>query len=319
MRKIKIGILGYSNIAKKSIIPVLFEHPKFDLQFIASRSLKKQQEIKEEYSIQTGTYNQLLHKDLDAIYVSVPVGLHYELGKEVLNSGKHLLLEKTFTNSFETTKELLEIAIKQKVVAMEALMYQYHPLFKKVKELIENGEVGEIKHIEAYFGFPHLDINDIRYGQALGGGATLDALVYPLSLIISLLGKQYKNYFSTITFNTNYPVDENGTVYFEYPESSAIIKYGFGLAYRNEYKIWGTEGILAVKRGFSRPEDYVNSIVIEKNTKEAYIDIPASNHFYNMFDTFYEKVNGLNDDQVDYELLARMEIIDNVYREGYKI
>lgn len=317
MKKIKIGIIGYSNIAEKSIIPALIEHPNYDLHYIASRTIEKQHEIQQKYDIQSGTYNQLLGENVDAIYVSVPVGLHYELGKEVLTSGKHLLLEKTFTHSYETTKELLELATKQRLVAMEALMYQYHPLFNKVKNIINMGEIGQIKHVEAYFGFPHLDSNDIRYNRELGGGATLDALVYPLSLIVSLLGTQYKNYYSSITFNNELQIDENGTVFMDFQDSSVLIKYGFGLAYRNEYKVWGTEGILKVKRGFSRPSNFTNSIVIEKNTKESYINVPASNHFYNMLDVFFEKTNAFNQYELEIDLLARMKIIDKIYKDGY--
>lgn len=318
MKKIKIGILGYSNIAKKSIIPAILDHPMYELSYIASRSIEKQQEIRKQCSVETGAYDQILKVDLEAIYVSVPVGLHYELGKKVLQSNKHLLLEKTFTHSFETTKELLEIASKQNKVAMEALMYQYHPLFKKVKEIIFNGEIGEVKHIEAYFGFPHLNSSDIRYDAKLGGGAILDASVYPLSLVLFLLGEQYKQVYSSISLDKELQIDENGTIFIEYENSSAIIKFGFGLAYRNEYQIWGTEGILKVNRGFSRPVDFTNSIIIEKNTKQQEIEVPAADHFYNMLDVFYEKIK-MYEHLQDRKLLARMTLIDKIYKDGYTV
>lgn len=318
MRKIKIGILGYSNIAEKSIIPAILDHPMYELTYIASRSIEKQQKINKKYSVETGTYDQILKADLDAIYVSVPVGLHYELGKKVLQSNKHLLLEKTFTHSFKTTKELLEIASKQNKVAMEALMYQYHPLFKKVKEIVVSGEIGEVKHIEAYFGFPHLNPNDIRYNVQLGGGAILDALVYPLSLVLLLLGDLYKKYDASINFNKKMQIDENGTVFFSFEKSTAIIKFGFGLAYRNEYQIWGTEGILKVNRGFSRPADFTNSIIIEKNTKQKEIEVLAADHFYNMLDVFYENIN-MEEPPQDSKLLARMALIDKIYKDGYTV
>ncbi|WP_168193803.1 Gfo/Idh/MocA family protein [Lysinibacillus sp. SGAir0095] len=324
MKKIKIGIMGYSNIAKKSIIPAAINHPDFELCFIGSRSLEKQIEIHEKYNIASGTYEDLLKTDIDAVYVSTPVALHYKYGLQVIDAGKHLLLEKTFTNNYETTLDLLEKGESKKVVVMEALMYQYHPLLSIIKNLLKEGSIGEIKQIEAFFGFPHLDNKDFRYNKVLGGGAILDALVYPLSLVTKLLGNANElmetdlKVHSSIQFNNELDIDENGTLLLENQFTRAVISYGFGLAYRNEYRLWGTEGILTVKRAFSRPENFTNQILLEKNTTQTLIDVPKANHFTFMLYEFSNKIHAKTYKK-DSELLFRMKLIDKIYKEGYKL
>ena len=111
---LKIGVLGNSSIARRSVIPAIKECKDFVLAGVGSREGQ--------------SYESILDSDVDAVYVSLPVGLHYEWGKKVLKSGKHLLMEKTFTESYGQAKELFDIASVLNLSCMEALMYEFHPL-----------------------------------------------------------------------------------------------------------------------------------------------------------------------------------------------
>lgn len=313
MKKIKIGVLGFSNIAKRSVIPAIIANPMFELSMIGTRSPKNTKYYINNPEIKVGTYQQLIESDVDAIYVSLPVGLHFEYAMKVLKSKKHLLLEKTFTSTIETATEIVMTAYKHELVVMEGLMYQYHPLYKTVESLVKVGDIGETLKIEANFGFPHLEKNDIRYNADLGGGAILDALIYPLSFCLFISEMKYEKYGNKVYFDTDIEVDSRGDICLDFGSYQANITYGFGFSYRNEYKVWGSNGILAANRAFSRPPDYKNGLTIQKDGLNREIEVPAEDHFYNMINEFANKIIGKNR-SIDSKLLERMTLISEIYK-----
>ena len=123
------------------------------------------------------------------------------VGTSCLGKSKHLLVEKTFTHSEVTAAALVEEGKQNQLVVMEALTYVYHPLFGQVRSIAHSGSLGEVRHVEAHFGFPYLPETDIRNQAQLGGGAILDALIYPLSFCLYILGDQYNSYYSNIVFD----------------------------------------------------------------------------------------------------------------------
>lgn len=317
--KINIGIIGYSNIAKKAIIPALEQSDYFDLKLIGTR--RKKNEINVIYpNVFFCSYDEVIEsKEIDCVYVSLPVALHFEWAKKVLESGKHLLLEKTFTDSLDKAKELVSLAEDRKLICMEALMYTYHPLFEKVIDLVSNGAIGEVRSVEAAFGFPYLGPTDIRNSTELGGGAILDALIYPLSLALKVAKGEDIEIKSEIFINTDaFAVDTRGFLLLTMGRITAYIAYGFGFYYRNEYLIWGKNGYIKVDRGFSRPSDMPGSILVKTNRAEQTINIPPTNHFVGMLEAFYKKIKGIDHSNSNEkeEILLRMGIISKLYEEA---
>ncbi|GAA3402970.1 Gfo/Idh/MocA family protein [Paenibacillus hodogayensis] len=319
MRELNIGIIGFSSIAKKAIIPALKEIDYFNLKLIGTRN--KKSELNTDYpNVIFCSYDEVIaSEEIDCVYVSLPVSLHFEWAKKVIESGKHLLLEKTFTDSLDKAKELIALAEDRKVICMEALMYIYHPLFKKVMELLDNKVIGEIRTIEASFGFPYLTFSDIRNSPDLGGGAILDALIYPLSLSLKVAKKDNIKMKSELFVKTDaFDVDTRGFLLLNIGGITAYISYGFGFYYRNEYFIWGTEGYIKVNRGFSRPSDLSNSIFVKTKNLEQEINVEPANHFIGMLDAFKNKIHGIDQSGTNEkeDILLRMEIISKLYEEA---
>jgi len=285
IKNIKIGALGCSRIAKKSLIPAIVDSENFILSGVSSRDEETAYKFSKEFETDDYSHEGLLDSDADAIYVSFPVGLHHEWGKKVLESGKHLLMEKTFTETYEQGKELFDIAEQNNLVCMEALMYEFNPLHSQIDNLLATK--GDIKCVEAYFGIPHFeDKNDIRYLKELGGGAILDTLIYPLSFIFRILGNDFADFKSSIFYDKKSGVDERGYIHFEYDNAVANISYGLGHSYRNEVCIWTDKGMLKAERVFSRPKECTNPIEFWSNGKCKIYESELSNHFINMLDSF---------------------------------
>jgi NDP-hexose-3-ketoreductase len=287
---LKIGILGCSSIAKKALIPAINQHPNTVLSGVASRDLSKAKALALIHKTKYYSYKELLDSDVDAIYVSTPVGLHYKWGKQVLESGKHLLLEKTFTENLKQAKELFDIASKNNLTCMEALMYEFHPLHSEI-DMLKN-QLGKIRYVEAHFEFPHFkNKDDIRYKKELGGGAILDCLVYPLSFVFRILGTNIMKTNASIYYNKETGLDDRGYIQLEYEKTNAYISYGFGHSYRNEIAISGTEGILKVKRAFTRTVDCKEPIELWSNGMCKKISVEKSNYFVSMLHFFLENID----------------------------
>ena len=295
---IKIGVLGYSSIAKRSVIPAINECDDFVLDGIGSRDIRNGK-----------SYEELLGSDVDAIYVSLPVGLHYEWGKKVLESGKHLLMEKTFTEYYGQAKELFDLASELNLSCMEALMYEFHPLQNQIDSLLST--IGDIRCVEAHFGFPYIENkNDIRYQKDLGGGAILDNLIYPLSFVFRILGDEYINYEPILFYDKENKIDERGYIQFKYDESIANISYGFGHSYRNEVIIWGERAILKVNRVFTRPKNCDVPIQLWNNGKYERYKVENKNHFVEMLYSFGNSIK-FNKSTSD-KTLQRMSFIEGL-------
>lgn len=315
VKKIKIAVLGCSSIAERQVIPAIIQCERFELGYVASRNIEKGEQFAKKFGCKHCSYDQLIeNSEIDAVYLSLPVGLHYEYGKKIIASGKHLLMEKTFTDSLKKTKEIINAAEKNNLVAMEVLVYVYHPLYKKVTALLNDNAIGEIKHIDAYFGFPLPPAKDIRRNSEIGGGAILDSLIYPLSFCLNIteLKPQELNFISV--FNKSENIDERGSLQIKFGNITAHIVFGFGMMYRNNYCIWGSTGYLMADRVFSRPADLKGEIIIVKQNERQNIPVEDANQFVNMLNSFADKIQKKTNDTLNEgeNILNRMAIISRL-------
>lgn len=137
------------------------------------------------------TYGDLLaDPEIDAIYNPLPNSLHAEWTIRALRAGKHVLCEKPFSSNAREAAEMAEVAHETGLVVSEAFTYRYHPLTRRVREIIAGGELGKVTHLEAQFGFLLPSPNNIRFNFQLAGGALMDCGCYPVSLIRHLAGAE---------------------------------------------------------------------------------------------------------------------------------
>lgn len=314
---LNIGVLACSSIASRQILPVLASHEEFSLRSVASRSEEKAVLVAKKFATSPCSYKELLaDPSIEAVYVSVPIGLHAEWGRMVLESGKHLILEKTFTTDLASTRELIEIGRKRGLVVMEALAYVFHPMILGIYNISNRGEVGRLHHIEAHFGIPKRSIGDIRLEPSIGGGALLDMLVYPLSFCCNLLNYVPQKYDIVSVQDDGVNVDCRGCVQLSWPHSTAHITYGFGKMYRNEIAIEGEDGRLVADRVFTRPPDMTDGVVRMQQNDRLNVPMPAANAYELMLRHFHLRVRGVVNPGINEgeELLSRIELITNLQK-----
>ena len=157
MTRLKFGIIGCSRIAKRSVIPAILESEFAELEIIGSRDTKKAKEFSNEFNCQKfGNYDDIIsNNEIDAVYISTPIGKHEEWVNKATSAGKHVYCEKSSTYSLESAQKMVKGAKQNNVRLMEGFMFRFHPQHKKVLELINGKKIGDVISFNSIFGFQH--------------------------------------------------------------------------------------------------------------------------------------------------------------------
>jgi predicted dehydrogenase len=163
-----------------------------DLVAVGSRSQSSADAFATKFDIPRAhpSYEALVtDPDVDIIYVATPHPMHHADAKLALEHGKHVLVEKSFTVNRAEAEDLQRIAAHRGLLAMEAMWTRYLPHMVRIRELLSDGALGEIRavtadHTQRITADPAHRLNDLT----LGGGALLDLGIYPISFIWDVLG-----------------------------------------------------------------------------------------------------------------------------------
>ena len=315
----KIGILGASDIAFRRFLPALEKCSYFSYAGVASRMPEKVNPFLERFGgkIYYGYEALLADCGIEAVYVPLPPALHFEWGKRVLESGKHLLMEKPFAVSSAETEILLSLAEKTGLAIHENYMFLYHSQLQRMKSLIAGGTVGHLRLIRAAFGFPERGGDDFRYQKSLGGGALLDCGGYPVRLAWELLGENSHVTQAKLNQPEGYEVDLYGSAVLENQDGlCAQISFGMDNAYQCQLEIWGSKATLIAPRIFTAGAEFCPDLILRSSSDEQRLKLPADDSFLHSIEVFA----GLIEDKRSREkelcrILKQMRLLDAVRRE----
>lgn len=316
----KIGILGAADIAFRRFLPALMKHPNLVYAGVASRTFEKAFRFQESYGGRIyETYDDLLaDKSIDSVYVPLPPALHFIWGKMVLESGKHLLMEKPFTVALEETKRLIAFAQSRQLSVYENYMFLYHNQLAKIKDLIFRGELGELRLLRTSFGFPKRGGDDFRYKKKLGGGALLDCGGYPVRLAAEFLGESIRVTQSKLCCPEGYEVDLYGSAVLENEDHlCAQISFGMDNAYQCQFEAWGSKATLVAPRIFTAGTDIRPQIILQSSAGKSMMYVDCDDHFAKSIDRFFEStVNSRLRNQIYTEILRQAERIERIRLGG---
>ncbi|OBK48155.1 Gfo/Idh/MocA family protein [Mycobacterium sp. 1081908.1] len=183
---IRIGILGAARIAPLAVVNPAKQHSQVEVAAVAARDSERARAFAAKHGIPRvhDSYDALIADPaIDAVYNPLPNGLHGKWTRAAVAAGKHVLCEKPFTANAAEAREIAEIAENSDRVVMEAFHYRYHPLTRRVEEIIASGELGKLIRVEAAMCFPLPRFADIRYNYSLAGGALMDAGCYSVHMV----------------------------------------------------------------------------------------------------------------------------------------
>ena len=185
------GILAPGGIAH-TFADALKKHTRQDLVAVGSRSQERADAFADQFDIhhRHDTYEALVaDENVDAIYVASPHSHHSEHALLAISAGKHVLIEKAFTRTAAQAREVVQAAGAAGVTCMEAMWTRFLPHVDVVRQLLDDGTLGDIETMAADHG-QYFDFDpDFRlFNPDLAGGAMLDLGVYPVSFASFVLG-----------------------------------------------------------------------------------------------------------------------------------
>ena len=325
MEKIKIAILGASEIAYRRFLPALKKDQRFEYIGVAyerEQDAEKVLDFKANYGgcIFTSFNDVFNDPNIDAVYVPQPPAFHFSFGKRVLESGKHLFMEKPFTIDLKDTLTLISLAKDNDLGVVENYMFRFHKQIKAFQDLALNEDlIGKVKKYEVRFSFPRRATTDFRYNKKLGGGALFDCGGYTIMLSDILLARKGQITAFTPLYSDEFEVDIGGEGRFESNELICNFSFGMDNPYFCFAKAFGEKGILAANRVLTAPSDFdVNFDLLDSsgNTMEQ-INIGVDNSFLKSIDNFYNAVFNSEIRKENYEIITRQaEMIEKVKTLG---
>ncbi|MFB5676290.1 Gfo/Idh/MocA family protein [Paenibacillus terreus] len=248
-KKVKWGIISTGWIAGKFAAD--FAHvANGELYAVGSRSIESANEFAGKYQIPHayGSYEELLSDpEVDAVYIGTPHPFHKEAVLAALNAGKAVLCEKPFTINSGELEELIKLAREKNLFLMEAMWTRFLPAIRKVREWLDAGKIGEVRLLKAEFGFrsgwnPEGRLLNLE----LGGGALLDAGIYPVSFASMIFGYEPEDIYSKAHIGET-GVDEEFSIMLTYSGGrSAMLNGAVRLGLTNDAYIHGTEGYIHI-------------------------------------------------------------------------
>jgi predicted dehydrogenase len=177
---VRWGILSTAHI-NRLVIPPAHSSAKTELLGVASRDQARAEEYARQWEIPRayGSYESLLADDeIEAVYISLPNNLHCEWSIRSLEAGKHVLCEKPMGKRAAEVEEAFDVAERAGRLLSEAFMYRHNPQARRLRELLDEGAIGEPRIVRARFGFALFDTDNIRLRLDVEGGSLMDVGCY---------------------------------------------------------------------------------------------------------------------------------------------
>jgi len=249
---VRWGVLSAAKIAKEWLCPAIHNCTDGHLAAIASRTPGKAADLAKPYrGVKLfDDYDALLtSSDIDAVYIPLPNAAHVEWTNRALDAGKHVLCEKPIALKAEEIDGLISARDRSGLLAAEAFMVVHHPQWKRIRELLSEGVIGDLRHVQGAFSFFNDDLKNIRNDASQGGGALRDIGVYPSVTTRFATGEEPKKARSKITWDNG--IDATARVWAEFPSFSLDFYVSMRMHPRQEMVFHGSNGWIKVLTPFN--------------------------------------------------------------------
>ncbi|MGD2295366.1 MAG: Gfo/Idh/MocA family oxidoreductase, partial [Candidatus Aminicenantes bacterium] len=214
--------------------------------------------------------------EVDVVYVATPHTLHRENCLLLVGEGKSVLCEKPFTINAVEAEEVIALSRKNRCFLMEAMWTRFLPAFVKVKQILQEGLVGDIRMITASFGFKAgFDPKHRLFNPDLGGGSLLDVGVYPVSLVSLVFGQP--SFISSQAILGDTGVDELAAMVFGYKQGQlAVLSSAVCTEIPQDAYLLGTRGWIHIHSPWWRSK----KLSLKIGDKERVLKLPYKGNGY---------------------------------------
>jgi xylose dehydrogenase (NAD/NADP) len=243
--KVALGIISTADINRK-VIPGAHASEQVELIAVASRDQLRAEEYAREWKIDRayGSYEALLEDgDVEAVYISLPNTLHCEWSIRAVEAGKHVLCEKPMSRHAGDVESAFDAAEANGRILMEAFMYRHHPQTARLRQLVDDGAIGDLRLVRTCFSYSLFDEENIRLRTDVEGGSLMDVGCYCVSGARLLAGEPEQVYGQQFVGPSGTDWVFSGAMGFP-GDVLALFDCGTTLPERDELEAIGSEGSL---------------------------------------------------------------------------
>jgi predicted dehydrogenase len=264
-----------------------------------------------------GSYEELLSDpEVDAVYNPLPNHLHVPWSIKALQAGKHVLCEKPIALTSKEAQELLDASqVYPHLKVMEAFMYRFHPQWQRARQLVAEGEIGELQTIQSFFAYHNRDPEDIRNQADIGGGGLMDIGCYCISLSRFIFGTEPERLCGWIEYDPQFGIDRLASAVMEFEQGTSSFTCATQLAPFQRVNVFGDDGRVEIEIPFNAPTDRPCRMWHQRGDQVEEIVLPVANQYTIQGDLFSQAV--LNNTPVPTPLedaVNNMKVIEAVFR-----
>ncbi|MGB6686799.1 MAG: Gfo/Idh/MocA family oxidoreductase [Terracidiphilus sp.] len=323
--KVRWGILSTAKIGLKKVIPGMQKSRFCSMDAIASRSLARAEEAAKALGIPKayGTYEELLaDPEIDAVYNPLPNQHHVPWTIKACEAGKHVLCEKPIGLNAAEAQSLLQVRSRTGVKIGEAFMIRSHLQWLRVRELLGQRRIGELRSIVGFFNYHNVDPANIRNQMECGGGALLDIGCYLIHVSRLAFGRAPARVIGLVDRDPRMHIDRLTSAMLDFGGGQSIFTCSTQLAAYQRVQFLGTRGRIEVEIPFNAPPDKSTRILIDDGSDlsgGAILTeiIPPCDQYTLQGDAFAKAIMEGADVPVPIEdAIENMAVIDAIFRSA---
>jgi predicted dehydrogenase len=312
---VRWGIVSTAKINER-VLPEARDSAQVEVLAVASRSEQAASAYasREEIPRAHGSYEELLaDPDVEAVYIPLPNGLHVEWSIRALQAGKHVLCEKPLNRRAAEVERAFAAADEAGLLLSEGFMYRHHPQTRMAKELVEAGEIGELRAVRSSFGFTLSNPDDVRMSPKLDGGSLMDVGCYCVSASRLFAGEPESVTGQQVLAPSG--VDMRFAATMRFPgEVLAHFDCGFDVPAASRVEVVGSGGTLRLDSPYLIREP---GIVIERDGGAESIEVPAAGSYQLELESMSTAIRGGEAPLLGREdALGQARAIEALYRSA---
>jgi len=323
--KLRWGVLSTANIGLKKVLPAMMRGEYTSIDAIASRDLAKAQKAAAALGIPKayGSYEELLaDPDIDAIYNPLPNHMHVPWTARAAEAGKHVLCEKPIGLTAAEAESLLAVRDAAGVKIGEAFMIRSFYQWLRLRELLEEGRIGELRAVVGVFSYVNADPGNIRNRADIGGGALYDIGCYLIQSTRFGFAQEPTRVVAKIERDPQLETDRLTSALLEFPGGQAIFTCSTQLIPYQRVQFLGTKGRIELEIPFNAPPDRPTRLFIDSTgdltgsgiTTETF---PPGDQYTMQGDAFAKAVFEGTEVPVPLEdAIKNMAVIDAIFRSA---
>ncbi len=265
-KKLRWGALSTAKIGVKKVIPGMQRGALTTVDAIASRSIDKAREAADALGIAKayGSYEELLaDPEIDAIYNPLPNQLHVPWTIRAAEAGKHVLCEKPLSMDVAEAKTLLAVRERTGVKIGEAFMIRSYPQWLRVRELLNEKRIGELRAVNGVFSYYLEDATNIRNHVESGGGGLMDIGCYLIHAARYAFGQEPTRVVGLIDRDPVMKIDRLTSGMLDFPGGQAIFTCSTQMVPYQRVQFFGTKGRIEIEIPFNAPPDRPTRIFVD--------------------------------------------------------